>query len=1250
MKLMIAFLFGLLIPACGFSQFDGFQIEKTQLAGNYVLVKIVGPIENYVTYVCKGTVDEVNATVLLDGDLQIDQNNRDNFEENIDLGLLPSDIYYFDGNNENMIVYGGHKLLIFDGDTHENIIADFELNTKVSQHNMAFMPVSPYHNQIVSNRIDDNGETKHFIMCADEGGGLTVIQSKPDNEFEWFYKFYDNYDQSLLLSSSVYAYCNTSFYWILNYWDGTCKVKRYIWDQVIHHYNLENEKEFGESKGNEIIDFKTKETPGPLRLALLNRVIDIEPTTLEEITSYEVIVDKLKLDYGHIKDEPSLFIFNEGNGTGTTFTNENMITMATSAGYDWDNERVYFTGYCDNTEPEFKVINYNPSDPENPFLHYSLDGAMDVNFNPAHDLAPFFTTVFAVGNKQIIGFDDGGIQICTNNLDCHYGYRIASDNNGNGINERIGTTVACLIDGLLVQRKEYQCDQIAMVNIVKTGISTSLTCFDEKNATAYFFYNGDGGSDYYATYDETNDQKTYHKIGGEDKDLSETTIDCIYNKESNLVLASLYSQCDNYFRFLEISDGNLFVSEEVYDNIGRFINYENYIFCYVESTAQEHYIYRISQNNGIVIKEYIGVEYEINALEVNGEDDRIYCTLVYSSPTGEGLVVETDKDLSFTQYHSIGGTNPVDISYLSGLNKIYIAQDDQSNNGWIEIYDTDFVPQFEIEINGYPTSMEYNPFQRQAYILSDDPNEEGFTNITVIDCIEDQILEEKSIRRSDGYVYDTINDQFYFHTNYPDVNEVGELEYNIKALNGFNNNFSNQVNTDLYTYSDIFLSKDRTVLSKPSYNYTDNIIYAGNYGACSVSKIKAYDESLTFRPGVWEWLSFPRLERYKDEIFPTIPLLERLAPWPPSYIEMIYEPGGIDPKNIVFNGFQWVQNTLIDVKSTQGYKLQYEGNTSLITLRLEGAKEDYDTEVDLLVEGENWLGYFLDENYMPQQCLPSDIWDDLVQIQTQHWSMTKTSNDPPWVYIGKPKPFEYGDLVVLILDKEYTNFQWQMPGEGEEVADFPETAYYSYEEQPDYLPFYIETDSTSNIQEIAVLADGVVKGAAVREPGDTLVEVKGYLEEVPAGAAIEFETWNGYKSEPVEKHSYVVIDHQHKVREQRTIYTGEKAMFHHVSLKANEVYELPPAIGTVTCKPNPFRQSVEFSFRLNREANVHIEVLDINGIVIKTVINGFYPEGLYNFTWQGENEAGHRIVPGVYFYKVSAGNELVQSDKLVMIK
>ncbi|HPE54776.1 MAG TPA: T9SS type A sorting domain-containing protein [Bacteroidales bacterium] len=1249
----LSFLYIWLILALhAFTQLPEGSYDLTQLEGNYVLVTITGPVENYATFICKGTIDQVKAAVFKAGEQTIDQNSRDNLEETIDLGLLPYDIKYFNGNNENMIVSGGNKLTILDGDTHSTIKAEFEADTKVSLHNMAFMPVSPYRNQIVVNQRLDGNSDRFFIICAWEGGGLKVIESEEDDSFVDFQNFYDD-EESQLLSSSVHHYCDTSFFWVLNYWNGACKVKKYSWDKDNHLYFYDTENEF-ELTNNEIIDFQTRLTPGPLRIALLDMVLELDPITLQQTDQYDdLIVDKFEHIYAHIKGEHEIYNFE----TESTYYNEDIITFATSGCYDWDNARVYFTGYCDKElDPDFRVINYKPNDS---FLFYPLDGAMDVQYNNSQVLEPGDGRVLAVGNNQIIAFDDDGLKNCpTGNdfsqLDCHFGYRIAFDANPTTpppYDERIGITVACLIDGVLVQRKGYDCSTPPdSETIIETGISSSASCFHEDENTAYFFYNGDGGSNIYYSWDETNDVATISKID-EDVDLSESVVDCIYNKESNLVLASIQSQCDGYTRFLEIVDGNEVVSEEMFDNIGRFINFNNYVYCYsnIVSPTPKNYVYRIWQSNETVNKQSVQVYNEVNSMNINEEDNLVYGTFVYSSPNGNGMAFEMNANLSNLVTHLLERNDPVDICYIAGLDKIYIAQ---YNDAVIEVYNSSFVHQSDININGHPKAIEYNAYQREAWVISDNiDNDNGYTHLSIIDCEKDQVIEEKLIRRSDGYTYDAINDQLYLHTNYPYVNDDGDFAYNIKALNGFNNEFSNKINTNLIAYNDIYLRKERTVTARPSINHNDNYIYVGNYGSATATKIKAYDETFTYRPG-WNWLSIPRLSRYHDTPFESIPILERIKPWTMEYLFMEYYQPLTGFLNISYNPLQgWnTAGLLINLKSSYGYKLLYENNVPDFKLRLEGAKLDYDTEINL-VEGENWVGYYLDENYYPEQCIPAALWDKLVQIKTQYWSMTKKPfSDPPWFIQGTITPFRYGDLVILKTDSEYPGFQWQQAGDGEEPSEMPAAAYYSFEEQADYLPIYVETDSTTDIAEIAVLANGEVRGAAVRQTGDTLVEVNAYLEGVPTGTVLEFETWNGYKSKAAERGTYVVIDHYRKVREKRNLYTGEKATFYHVSLKSNETYSVAPEIGPVTCKPNPFTNKVEFSFRLNQEGNVQIDIFDLQGNPVKTVIKGHYPEGIYKFTWQGNNESGKRIKPGVYFYKVNVGNKVVQSDKLVMIK
>ena len=192
------------------------------------------------------------------------------------------------------------KLKILDGDTHKNLIDEFELNTKVSLHNMAFMPISPNRIQIIENKIIDDEKERYFIICAGEGGGLNVIESTsvPEDPFTLF-QYLSDEEEAQLLSSSVHGYCDTSFYWVLNYWDGKCKVKKYFWNKNEHEYIFDNINKL-ELIDDEIIDFQTRLTPGDLKLALLERVLVINPITLHEITTYEeLVIDKFEHTYSH---------------------------------------------------------------------------------------------------------------------------------------------------------------------------------------------------------------------------------------------------------------------------------------------------------------------------------------------------------------------------------------------------------------------------------------------------------------------------------------------------------------------------------------------------------------------------------------------------------------------------------------------------------------------------------------------------------------------------------------------------------------------------------------------------------------------------------------------------------------------------------------------------------------------------------------------------------------------------------------
>jgi hypothetical protein len=79
----------------------------------------------------------------------------------------------------------------------------------------------------------------------------------------------------------------------------------------------------------------------------------------------------------------------------------------------------------------------------------------------------------------------------------------------------------------------------------------------------------------------------------------------------------------------------------------------------------------------------------------------------------------------------------------------------------------------------------------------------------------------------------------------------------------------------------------------------------------------------------------------------------------------------------------------------------------------------------------------------------------------------------------------------------------------------------------------------------------------------------------------------------------------------------------------------------VTSYPNPFRSSASFKYQLRSNAHIRIQVFDINGKLVATVINTQQAAGEHFVSWNTP-----RVSSGTYIARVSIGNEAVQTIKL----
>ncbi|MEI8005463.1 MAG: T9SS type A sorting domain-containing protein [Bacteroidota bacterium] len=89
----------------------------------------------------------------------------------------------------------------------------------------------------------------------------------------------------------------------------------------------------------------------------------------------------------------------------------------------------------------------------------------------------------------------------------------------------------------------------------------------------------------------------------------------------------------------------------------------------------------------------------------------------------------------------------------------------------------------------------------------------------------------------------------------------------------------------------------------------------------------------------------------------------------------------------------------------------------------------------------------------------------------------------------------------------------------------------------------------------------------------------------------------------------------------------------------------PLSLGAVY--PNPVKQKATLKFTVGIQQHVTIQVLDINGLVCKTLIDQELKPEAYTIVWDGNNAAGSRMAAGVYILRISSDSG-VQTKKIVL--
>jgi len=84
-------------------------------------------------------------------------------------------------------------------------------------------------------------------------------------------------------------------------------------------------------------------------------------------------------------------------------------------------------------------------------------------------------------------------------------------------------------------------------------------------------------------------------------------------------------------------------------------------------------------------------------------------------------------------------------------------------------------------------------------------------------------------------------------------------------------------------------------------------------------------------------------------------------------------------------------------------------------------------------------------------------------------------------------------------------------------------------------------------------------------------------------------------------------------------------------------------------RPNPFAAETKIEYTLARESTVQLRILDISGRVIRATPGHSEGAGPHEFRWDGTNETGSKMPPGVYLYELRLDGAS-QTRKAVLLR
>jgi len=441
-------------------------------------------------------------------------------------------------------------------------------------------------------------------------------------------------------------------------------------------------------------------------------------------------------------------------------------------------------------------------------------------------------------------------------------------------------------------------------------------------------------------------------------------------------------------------------------------------------------------------------------------------------------------------------------------------------------------------------------------------------------------------------------------------------------------------------------------------------------------------QNITLYGGGYNWVCFPVLDKfnklpkqyhnggfydyhaddifYNMQIFNSNKLLTRY-PDPEVLTEMKWRYNDdstfIDPSNA------WYSDHKLD--SRYGYKIQIEYPHDIaVTLGgfMAGKLGNEDTKI--ILKGklpqapyrETWVGYYRERSLEALRALEG-IERYLIEIKTENWALNRATINDPWPTIASRRWINPGEAVSLkyVGDRD-ESFEWPAvrgQSSNEEYARYtqPKPSYFTYEEKEDYIPVYVELSDDmvgDNFGELALYIDGKCYGAEVMT-GEEVVQINSYIGDISLDTAqVEFRIHEYISSKDSSgdcaySGASSIMANNLKSDPNKTFYT--------ISFREGKADMVPTTLRTSLegNYPNPFNPSTTIKYNLSQNGNVKLQVYNIKGQIVKTLVNANQEAGFHTVVWNGEDSNNAPVASGIYFYRLET-NTTQEVKRMLLMK